>query len=158
MSGRGRPPGLGLVEGRSPPILGFTGTQRGMTDRQWRVCQDLLKRRLRPVAAHHGQCIGADADFHDLCLTLEIPVTLHPPTNRSKVAWCPGAVEIRRPRPYLERNREIVRACNTLLATPAQDEEQLRSGTWATIRYARKSKRDVVLVFPDGTVRLEAIP
>ena len=37
-----------------------------------------------------------------------------------------------------------------LIATPKEKEEQLRSGTWATIRYAKKTKKIVFLVYPDG--------
>jgi hypothetical protein len=56
-------------------------------------------------------------------------------------------------RPYLARNKDIVDACTILIATPAQNSEIQRSGTWATVRYA-KSKYDrsrIVIVRPDGT-------
>ena len=33
--------------------------------------------------------------------------------------------------------------------------EILRSGTWATIRYARKKSKKVMLIFPDGTMTKE---
>jgi predicted Rossmann fold nucleotide-binding protein DprA/Smf involved in DNA uptake len=59
------------------------------------------------------------------------------------------------PRPYLVRNRDIVDVCNLLLATPGGTVEQLRSGTWATIRYARRIGRPVWIVFPNGEVRKE---
>jgi len=38
-----------------------------------------------------------------------------------------------------------------VLACPAQKREQLRSGTWATIRYARKTGVKMFVIFPDGT-------
>jgi predicted Rossmann fold nucleotide-binding protein DprA/Smf involved in DNA uptake len=44
----------------------------------------------------------------------------------------------------LERNHLIVAACDVLNAAPLQDEEILRSGTWATIRYARKAGKTVI--------------
>ena len=39
-----------------------------------------------------------------------------------------------------------------------QSIEQLRSGTWATVRHARKLKRPIVIINPDGTLLLERVP
>ncbi len=41
--------------------------------------------------------------------------------------------------PYMKRNDLIVAESDTLTAFPAQPDERLRSGTWATVRRARKS-------------------
>jgi hypothetical protein len=38
------------------------------------------------------------------------------------------------------------------LACPRGYTEELRSGTWATIRYARKTGVPYVIIFPDRTV------
>ena len=43
-------------------------------------------------------------------------------------------------------------ATDTLVAAPKEDEEVVRSGTWATVRYARKAGRVVLVVRPDGTI------
>ena len=59
---------------------------------------------------------------------------------------------MRRERPYLDRNKDMVRETAWLIAAPAEPEEQLRSGTWSTIRFARKLGKPVFLIFPDGTV------
>jgi len=48
------------------------------------------------------------------------------------------------------RNHKMVDSAGVLLATPKEDHEVLRSGTWATIRYAYKKNKQVVLVWPDG--------
>jgi hypothetical protein len=56
-------------------------------------------------------------------------------------------------KPYLARNKDIVRATEMLVAAPAQDIEQLRSGTWSTVRFARKMERAVWVILPTGTVR-----
>jgi hypothetical protein len=55
-------------------------------------------------------------------------------------------------KPYLVRNHEIVDDSQVLIAAPKEFTEQLRSGTWATIRYARKIGRTVRIVFPDGSI------
>ena len=60
--------------------------------------------------------------------------------------------DIRTPRPYLSRNKDIVRETDMLIATPAEAEEQRRSGTWSTIRFARKLGKPVFVIWPDGTV------
>jgi hypothetical protein len=40
----------------------------------------------------------------------------------------------------------------SLIAAPAEPEEQLLSGTWSTVRFARKLGKPVFLILPDGTV------
>ena len=53
--------------------------------------------------------------------------------------------------PPLVRNHKIVGAVHLLIATPKTDKEELRSGTWATIRYAKKVRLSTCIVYPDGT-------
>lgn len=62
--------------------------------------------------------------------------------------------EKREPLPYLARNCVIVDEADILLACPKGPEEQ-RSGTWATVRYARKQNKRIVIVYPDGTITTE---
>ena len=45
---------------------------------------------------------------------------------------------------------EIVDESDTIIAFPASAEEVIRSGTWATIRYARKTKTPLHIILPDG--------
>lgn len=140
--------------GVNPDAVGFTGTQRGTTARQDETLCGLLL-ELEPVRAHHGDCIGADAAFHRICLDQGILVYLHPPTDAKKRAFCAGCQFVHAPRPYLERNRDIVLATVRLIACPGEFEEQLRSGTWSTVRFARKLRRPVCIIFPDGSVQKE---
>ncbi len=58
-------------------------------------------------------------------------------------------------KPYLERNRDIVDASEVLIACPSTREEVMRSGTWATVRYARKKGMKITLIFRDGTCEKE---
>ena len=105
------------------------------------------------VAFHHGDCIGADADAHGIAIGLGIPVHIHPPRYSSKRAFCKGAVAVYGVRDYLDRNHDIVNASGVILATPKGDIEELRSGTWATIRYARRDGRRLAVVCPSGEIR-----
>jgi hypothetical protein len=136
-------------------IIGFTGTSHGMTVAQFETVRDLLK-GFYPLTIHHGDCIGADAQVHSIALALDTSIQIHPPLDSSKRAMCSGANIMHFARPYLERNREIVKAgIQGLIATPFQDHEILRSGTWATVRYARKLKRHIWIVWPDGSIKEE---
>lgn len=133
--------------------IGFTGTEVGMTHKQQEVVKWLLQRG--PAELHHGDCIGADSQAHELCLLEGVRIVIHPPEDPKKRAFCIGWDEIREEKPYLDRNHDIVNECELLIATPQTPHEILRSGTWATVRYARnKPKIDIAIVNPDGTIRL----
>lgn len=132
--------------------IGFTGTQIGMTDRQRNIVADFMDDIPLPVAGHHGDCIGADAQFDKICRELDWQRYIHPPDIERKRAFCVlnlsyGDV-LYKPRPYLDRNHDIVDACDLVIVAPKEEEEQLRSGTWATYRYAQKMGRFIKLVTP----------
>lgn len=136
--------------------VGFTGTQDGMTDDQKYVVKQLLW-YLKPSIVHHGDCIGADAEFHGICRRLpwDVRIVGHPGMDRRgrslKRAYCD--VDGCNPTlPYLDRNRMIIYHSNILIATPKGFEEELRSGTWMTIRLAKAKAMFRDVVFPDGTV------
>lgn len=123
--------------------LGFTGTQVGMSERQKAQLVAVLV-RYNISEFHHGDCIGADAEADAIARAHGIPITIHPPIIPSKRAYCgkPGD-GLWLPKQYLERNHDIVDATDFLVAAPRTDEEELRSGTWATVRYARKRGKKV---------------
>lgn len=129
---------------------GFTGTQRGMRPRQLEAVRQLL---CNVTTLHLGDCIGADADAYKEATALGIKTIGHPPSNASKRANCKYDEELPA-RPYLMRNADIAFAgVDGLIAAPADfTVNVLRSGTWATIRYARSLKRRVWIVKPDGSV------
>lgn len=129
--------------------VGFTGTQYGTTSIQRTVVRQLLI-SLEATEFHHGDCIGADEQAHQIALDLGIAVHLHPPNSYSKRAFVEGCTRERKPAPYLVRNHVIVKATQVLIATPKESREVLRSGTWATIRYAKKLNRKIYVVGPDG--------
>lgn len=135
--------------------VGFSGTREGMTALQRAHVRELL-RGLAPAEAHHGDCIGADEQFHLLVYYDNGPrVVGHPPSNNQMRAYC-GFDFCHVPKPYLERNRDIVDEVDVLIACPKSDVEELRSGTWATVRYARTLGRKIYFVLPDGTTKVEA--
>lgn len=131
--------------------VAFTGTRAGMTYKQAATFTGLLT--LTPmVEFHHGDCVGADEQAHNLVIAHGgIFIISHPPDNDKHRAHCDDVTYQFQPLPYLDRNRAMVDLCDLLIATPGQKEEILRSGTWATIRYARVLGRRVVMVYPDGS-------
>jgi len=107
------------------------------------------------VEFHHGCCEGADTEAHLLANALGLSIVCHPPLSQSKqgVFPTPGDAFVWwEPKEYLVRNRDIVEATTLLIACPAKT-EVLRSGTWATVRYARKRRHRILIVHPDGVAR-----
>lgn len=116
--------------------IGFTGTRAGMTEQQMSALGlylDMFRFKFGSLFIH-GAAEGADLQ-----------------------AW--GIAEalgyIQRPMPAgadpLARNRIIVKQSEFMLATPREYREIPRSGTWATIRYSRKSRTPGVIIWSDGT-------
>jgi hypothetical protein len=153
--------------------IGFTGTRHGMTSAQLDALITILSEEV-PSAddwiAHHGDCIGADAQFHQLvrkyddtawdanypeCCRNPTPhsviVVGHPPIDDSRRAFCDFDA-LHDPRPFMERNRAIVEASDLMIATPREASEQPRGGTWGTIRIARTRGKPLALLLPDGTI------
>ena len=128
-------------------IIGFTGTQHGMTFLQKQKVAALLVGE----TFHHGDCIGSDAQAHRIARSKGFYIIKHPPLSTRKQAFC-AADEEREPKPYLERNHDIVDEVDCMLAAPREYEEQLRSGTWATIRYTRKVGKPLAVIYPDGSI------
>ncbi len=134
-------------------VMGFTGSRNGVTEAQRKALMWLILHHM-PEAVHHGCCVGADAHFAAFCDSMGArpymvghPSDLTDLTSPEAVLAC-DLVHDRLP--PLERNREIVDACELLVACPDGPEQQ-KSGTWATIRYARKVGKQTHVIFPDGT-------
>ena len=127
--------------------VGFTGTQ--ILPDEWanRRLYSLLSFLLDQgyTELHHGDCVGADRLAHVTAVCVGMRVVLHPPTNDSKRAFCTADREWP-PLPYLSRNKVIVDFCDEMIAMPRTSNEQLRSGTWATVRYARKRGKRITLI------------
>lgn len=136
--------------------IGFTGSQVGMNATQNLAILDHLKDKQTlsgyETYIHHGDCIGADAGFDIIAKIIDIPTIIHPPENPHKRAFCDGYFEIREPKPYLDRNKDIVDESDILIVCPNTMHESLRSGTWSTWRYAKKTGKPWIIFFPDGTV------
>lgn len=131
--------------------VGFTGTREGMTRGQ----HDKINMLFKATATsefHHGDCVGSDSQAHNIVRrhANEAKIIVHPPTDDKYRAFCSGD-EIREPDSYLFRNHAIVLESELLIATPKEFTEITRSGTWATVRYARAQGVPVLLILPEPT-------
>lgn len=141
--------------------VGFTGTREQLTAAQRAALENVFASMPPFEEFHHGCCVGADETAAEIVREMfgnKCRIVGHQPENR--LARSERAIdlcdELREPEPYLDRNRNIVDATDELTACPRGSEESRGSGTWATVRHARKRNRLIVLVWPDGSVTTEA--
>lgn len=128
--------------------LGFTGTQRGMTGQQKHAFGCLLVTK-ETGDFHEGDCIGSDFEAATIARGAGWRIIGHPPLVAAKRAFFPADVDWPAAA-YLDRNKNIVNRSQEMIATPGEFVEQLRSGTWSTIRYARRIGRPCHVILPDG--------
>lgn len=67
-------------------ILGMTGNRGGMTNEAKSALIAYLESNTISEV-HHGDCVGADKDFHDICEKRSIKIVIHPPTNSKDRAF-----------------------------------------------------------------------
>lgn len=128
--------------------VGFAGTRKGLSAAQQTQLTMMLNRLYSPSKAgpyepnefHHGD--GKDehggnnsSDLQAAAIARDLgwDVKPHPPKAQTATA-------------LLERNRVIEANAQVLIAAPESDKEELRSGTWMTVRCARKSAKPVVML------------
>lgn len=131
--------------------IGFTGTRNGMTKYQKEKVEEILS-DLGGTVGVHGDCIGADEDFHNLCVALGMEMNIRPCTYENMRAWTDGD-EVDVPKRPMQRNRDIVADADVMIACPPNfDRIKSGSGTWATIGFSRKAEKHLFIVYPDGSV------
>lgn len=141
--------------------VGFTGTREGMTPQQKDALRGLLADTILVhgyVEFHHGDCVGADADAHDIVAAFPCrSIIVHPPTDPTHRAWKKGDVELP-PKTHFARNRDIVDALrepvDMLVGCPRLNHEEPKGGTWYTIRYGRKQQKRLLTIWPSGVIEI----
>lgn len=133
--------------------VGFTGSQHApMRPRQLAVVIDVLFELCTAGAEfHHGCNRMRDDKIARIAKLLGYRLVGHPPTDKSKVGKVVNDYDLP-DLPYLERNHRIVDDTDVLIAAPLTSYEQLRSGTWSTVRFAAKRWKPGLVVYPNGLV------
>jgi len=135
--------------------LGITGGRKGLTRAQFNVIKEFIIEDNCVTHLHEGDCTGFDAQvtlmFRDL--RPEVKIVRHPPKKVLTQAFGPYD-ETREPKDYLVRDQDNINESQYLWAGPDKA-ECIRSGTWATVRMARKRGIPITIIMPDGEVIYE---
>jgi len=126
--------------------VGVTGTRSGMNKRQKQEFTELLT-ELGTGEFHHGDCVGVDVEAAKIAEKLGWRTVCHPPVKDELRAYHKSD-EIREPKSYFARNRNIVDETDVLLVVPYQDSHQSQGGTWYTNDYAVKKSKPCHIIFP----------
>jgi hypothetical protein len=142
--------------------VGFTGTRFGMTQPQEASFIEVMAQFFEVSEFHHGDCVGADDQAHRYIAWKVALVVIHPPIDETNRARCgydmdEGDQSIRwmEPLTHFARNRNIVNMTDWLIATPYNGYEENVGGTWYTINFARKQKKNLVIIWPSGKITVE---
>ena len=124
--------------------VSFTGTRSGMSAWQKQQLEKFfLDHRGEISVLVHGACMGADEEAHAIARKVfgkSLYIAIFPSTAKTRVDGL-DAQFVGARKPPLERDKDIVNlGADLLIAAPKQMHEFPRSGTWATVRYARKKK------------------
>jgi len=138
-------------------IVGFTGSRHGMFyEQQQFVEKFLIENRIKITQCRHGECVGADEQFH--LLVEEIigshVLHLHPPYKKDlRSTLCQNYAVKYQPLGYLARDRQIVNCSDILIGTPVDAfAANPRSGTWYTLNFAKSVGTNTITIMPDGEI------
>jgi len=131
----------------------ITGTRRGLTFEQKEMAIVLLQ---PDDILIHGAADGVDSEIHVLgnnwCMDKIIYPANDVPSNIHNLWIKSNRDFVCLPLPALARNRVMVENCDLVLGFPKNFFEELRSGTWAALRYANKTNKPYLIVWPDGSI------
>ena len=124
--------------------VGISGTRHGANSKQLYEIKTLLMDFKERGAKNfrHGDCMGVDIEAADIARRLGYKIIIHPGPIRMGT----NADFTMNSLPFLDRNKVIVDMSDIMLIVPYTNEEILRSGTWATYRYAKKINVPVRMV------------
>lgn len=144
--------------------FGVTGSRHGSEGQQYLALKFMIEylHESGLYIMHHGKAKGVDAEAHWIAKRLRaagMKVVIHPPDN---ARWRDDTLPVESswirelpPAGYHERDRQIAMASAVLVAVPEfpeLDERSKRSGTWLTVRYARRYARQVYWCDKDGSI------
>lgn len=133
-------------------FVGFTGTRTPTPDQLARL-DFWFKYEYEPGnALRHGDCIGADAEAFRVAKRYGWYTIAHPPINPKQRAFTKSDL-ILPEKDYHDRNHDIVEMCSgeLIALVPGPEKDFPRSGTWATVRHAKRMHLpQILLCWPNG--------
>ena len=148
--------------------VGFTGTRKGMTYEQKRSLAVLLDRygaqhyypNPNNLKFLHGKCLGADEEAARIAANKGYITVAYPSDRADWTSSYKSDIEMPIRKHPIERNKDIVKDCDLMIACPSQKEEprSMRAGgTWFTVRFARnkaKVSKRVIIIWPNGNTEV----
>lgn len=131
--------------------IGVTGTREGATDAQLDALISYFESVKCAFELHHGDCLGVDVEVAAIARNYQGRIVCHPPSKTEMQGYY-GGDEVRKPKGYLERDRNIVNETELLLVVPLHTEWQPKGGTWYTHDHAVKTGKPVKIFWPDGRI------
>lgn len=133
--------------------IGVTATREGLTPIQLNNAKIAMSSHSsHSTTLHHGACVGGDEQLALTAFNLGYTIAAHPPINKKalSVRALDLSTIVWEEDDYIARNRTIVDVTDVMLAFPRTRAEELRSGTWSTIRYAKTRNKALVIFWPGG--------
>ena len=134
--------------------LGVTGNRNGTTMQQRDTFTYWFSHYNKDITEfHHGDCVGVDEEICEIVQDISPAITIicHPPISTLYRAFTTYDLCMKE-KDYLDRNHDIVDAVTVMWGFPTGFKEIVRSGTWATIRYAKRMNKELFVAWPDGEV------
>lgn len=131
--------------------IGVTGTREGANNIQLKKVAEYMISLGPGHELHHGDCRGVDVEIAAIAKHLGWQIVCHPPALKEQQGFF-GGDEVRTPKGYLARDRQIVDETELLIVVPLQDEWQSKGGTWYTCSYAKKRKSPYIIFYPNGKI------
>jgi hypothetical protein len=129
--------------------VAFTGTRHGMNAAQVQQLRYVLA-----LFCHADRHVGRTPEFHYGTHETAVLLADVQAASLAKDAGYTLVPHHARPGEELARDRQEADDCDVMVAAPKSDKEQLRSGTWATVRYARARLKPVVMLSRGDSGRL----
>jgi hypothetical protein len=108
-----------------------------------------------PDVFYHDDTVGSAEQAHVIALLdHKITVVTYPPDNPDLRAYLGGVTYTAPTAPYMDQNHNMVDVANALIITPSEFVQKPRSACWATYRYAKREKKALYVIYPDGRIRV----
>lgn len=138
--------------------MGFAGALETMGPRQLQRLEAAI-RYFQPREFHHGGARGSDEQMHAMVRRL-LPacfIVARPTTDYWLLATDYGASgapdKTLKPKSLTDRTRDLIHACRLIVAAPATMKTKADSNPWVAVRYASFARREIYVIFPNGTAK-----